>query len=276
MLAQEGEPEVLLPEQSAAKAKQIIQLGIEALGGSAYLGVKDITITGQLSFFGHSGELNGYGKFIDYAIPPGKDRQENLPKRNIIEVYNGDKGWTLDRGGVSEAAASSVSQNVADQKIDIDNILRRRIHEPDMIFRYDGPDVVELKQADWVELVDSDNRTIRIAFAQSTHLPIKKEVELRDPQTQRRTSEKEYYSNYHPIQGVQTPFQIARERNDIKIYQVFFDSVQYNTGISDQIFTRQSLEDRWQQVDKKHKKQKDQKPKTSPTDSDDSSQPQKN
>ncbi|MGB6980272.1 MAG: hypothetical protein WBD66_13790, partial [Candidatus Acidiferrales bacterium] len=121
MLAQEGEPEVLLPEQSAAKAKQIIQLGIEALGGSAYLGVKDITITGQLSFFGQSGELNGYQKIIDYAIPPGKERQENLPKRNIIDVYNGDKGWTLDRGGVSEAAASSVSQNVADQKIDIDN-----------------------------------------------------------------------------------------------------------------------------------------------------------
>jgi len=106
------EAEVMMPAQSAAKAKELLQQAIEALGGTLYLNVRDLTCTGRLSQFGHSGELNGFGHFIDYAVPvpPFKDRQENLPKRNIIEVYNGDKGWDLDRGGVSEARTSDLAR----------------------------------------------------------------------------------------------------------------------------------------------------------------------
>ena len=94
-----------------------------------------------------------------------------------------------------------------------------------MIFRYAGPDVVDLKEADWIELIDNENRTIRIAFARSTHLPIRKTVDTRDPATQLKSQEIEYYSLYHPIDGIQTPFQITRERNGIKIYQVFLRQV---------------------------------------------------
>ena len=49
-----------------------------------------------------------------------------------------------------------------------------RWKEPNTILRYLGPDVVDLKESDWIEFVDSDNRSIRIAFAKFTHLPIRK------------------------------------------------------------------------------------------------------
>ena len=249
-----AQDEVLMPEQSAAKAKGLIQQAVDALGGPAYLNVHDITCTGQLSQFGHSGDLNGFAKFIDYEQPPLKDRQENMPKRNLINVFNGDKGWVLDRGGVSEAATSDVARFEEDVKIDIDNILRHRVHEPNMIFRYSGPDVVDLKEADWIEIVDNENRTIRIAFARSTHLPIRKTVDIRDPATQLKSQEIEYYSLYHPIDGVQTAFQITRERNGYKVYQVFFDKCQYNTSVPDSLFTKESLDDRWDKIGKKDKK----------------------
>ncbi|MGB0035679.1 MAG: hypothetical protein WBP79_09415 [Candidatus Acidiferrales bacterium] len=249
--AQEQETTVLMPEQSAAKAKQLLQQAIEALGGKAYLGVRDVTCKGRLSQFGHSGALSGFETFEDYAIPPDKDRNENLPKRNLIEVFNGDKGWVLDRGGVSDAPADTLAQVREDTKKDIDNILRNRMKEPGMIFRYAGTDVVDLKEVDWVELVDNDNRTIRIALAKATHLPIRKTVITRDPNTRLRSEEIEYYSNYHPIDGVMTPFQITRERNGMKVYQVFFDKCDYNTNISDSLFTRESLDERWQKVGKK-------------------------
>jgi len=252
-----AQDEVLMPDQSAAKAKQIIQQGIDALGGQAYLNVHDITYTGQLSAFGHSGDLNGFEKFIDYEQPPFKERQENLPKRNIIEVNNRDKGWVLDRGGVSEAATSDVARFQENIQIDIYNIFRNRIHEPNMIFRYAGGDVVDLKEADWIELVDSENRTIRIAFARSTHLPIRKTVDIRDPSTQLKSQEIEYYSLYHPIDGIQTAFQITRERNGFKVYQVFFDKIQYNTNVPDSLFTKESLDERWDKIGKKDKKKQD-------------------
>jgi hypothetical protein len=249
------ESEVMMPAQSAAKAKELLQQAIEALGGTVYLNVHDVTCTGRLSQFGHSGELNGFEHFIDYTVPvpPFKDRQENLPKRNIIEVYNGDKGWDLDRGGVSEARTSDLARYKEDMKKDIDNILRHRIHEPDMVFRYGGPDVVDLHEADWVELVDSENRTIRIAISRSSHLPVRKVVDTRDANTRMRAEEIEYYSNYHAFSGIETPFQITRERNGIKIYQVFFDKCDYNTNLSDSIFSKESLDERFAKVGKKSK-----------------------
>lgn len=251
------ESEALMPDQSTAKAKQLLEQAIDALGGSTYLNVRDVTCTGKLSQFGHSGDLNGFEKFVDYTEPPSKDRQENLPKRNIISVFNGDKGWVLDRGGVSDAPQTELAKFKEDVQKDIDNILRHRIHEQGMILRFGGPDVVDLKEADWVELVDSENRTIRIAFVRSTHLPIRKVVQSRDANTQLKSEETEYYSLYHPLDGVQTPFQITRERNGIKIYQVFFDKCEYNTHISDSLFTKESLDQRWSQVGKKHKDKND-------------------
>ena len=247
-------PQDMMPAESAAKAKEILQQAIQALGGTAYLNLRDATCEGRLSQFGHAGELNGFEKFVDYTIPPFKDRTENLPKRNIITVMNGDKGWTLDRGGVSDASGADIAHFEEDTKKDIDYILRSRLKEPNMIFRYAGPDIVDLKQVDWVELVDSDNRTIRIAISQSTHLPVRKIVDTRDANTRMKTDEVEYYSNYQPLNGVQTPFQITRERNHIKIYQVFFDKCEYNTNLSDSLFTKQSLDERWEKVGKSARK----------------------
>ena len=260
--ARAQQAEDMMPAESAAKAKALIQQMIAALGGPAYLNVHDTTCTGHLGDFGHSGDLDGFEHFIDYTQPPFKDRQENLPKRNIIAVFNGDKGWTLDRGGVSEAAASDVARFQEDTKIDLDNLLRHRIHEKGMEFRYGGQDIVELKEVDWVELVDSDNRTIRIAIARDTHLPIEKVVEIRDPRTQLKSNETEYYSLYHPIDGVETPFQITRDRNGTKVFQVFFDKCQYNTGLSDALFTKESLDERWAKVGKKQKKHHESKSKS--------------
>lgn len=247
---------VLMPEQSAAKAKQVLQQAIDALGGNAYLNVRDVSCTGRLSQFGHSGDLDGFETFVDYAEPPNRDRTENLPQRNIVQVYDGDKGWTMDRGGVSPAAAADLARFQEDIQIDTDNILRHRIHEPDMIFRYGGMDVVDLHEVEWVEIVDSQDRSIRIAFTTADHLPVRKVVETRDSRSRTKTQQVEYFSNYHPVSGIQTPFQVTRERNNIKIYQVFFEKCDYNTGMSDSLFTKESLDDRFAKIGSKKEKNK--------------------
>jgi hypothetical protein len=264
--------DVLMPDQSAAKAKQIMKDAVAALGGAAYMNVRDVTCTGHLGQFDHSGELTGYEKFIDYAMPPLKDRTENLPQRNEIDVFNGDAGWNLDRGGVSAEPAGQVAQFQEDSKKDLDNILRHRVDEPEMVIRYTGQDIVDLKQVDWVQLIDSDNRTIRIAFDRSSHLPLRKTVESRDPKTRLTTHEAEYYSLYFLVAGVQTPKQITRERNNMKVFQVFYDECNYNTGLQESLFTKQSLDDRWAKMPNKDKyrdkKKKNDKSKDKDDDSD--------
>ena len=146
-------------------------------------------------------DLNGFGKEIEYVIPPDKERDENMPKRNIITVYNGDKGWQLDRGGVSPASMTEVAVYTEYVKKDMDNFLRHRIHEQNMIFRYAGIDIVDYNEAEWVEFVDADNRTFQLAVATGTNLPVRWVVDTRDANTRSRSEETTYYSNYHPIPG---------------------------------------------------------------------------
>lgn len=245
--------QVLLPEQSTAKAKEIVQQAINALGGEAFLTVHDVTCTGNLSQFDHAGQLSGFEKFIDYSIPPSKDRTENLPQRNEIDVFNGDQGWNLDRGGVSPEPASLIAQHQDDVAKSLNNILRHRINEPDIDISYAGQDIVDLKQVEWVQLIDPQDRTIRIAFDRATHLPVQKVVESRDPRLHMKTTEVEYYSLYYDSDGVKTPKQISRERNSMKVYQVFFDKCQYNTGLEDSLFTKQSLDERWEKLPNKYR-----------------------
>lgn len=251
--------QVLMPEQSAAKAKELIQGMIQALGGTAYLSAKDETCAGRAAQFGHSGALNDYDVFEEFSKFPDKDREEFSKKHNIVQVFNGNQGWELDRGGVTDAPPDSIADNQRETELDLDHILRNRLNEPGMIFRYDGPDTVDLQEAEWVELDDSQGREIRIAIAKLTHLPLRKEVAMRDPQTHMRAEEVDYYSNFHPVDGIQIPFQVTHIRNGLKVYQVFYQNCKFNTGLDDSMFTKESLDQRWAQVGKKGKKSKESK-----------------
>ena len=79
----------------------------------------------------------------------------------------------------------------------------------------------------------------------------------RPEDAQTKSEEIEYYSNYHPLEGIQTPFQITRERNGIKIFQAFFDKCEYNTRLPNSLFTRESLEERWDKIGSKKEKEKE-------------------
>ena len=99
----------LMPAASAAKAKEILQQAIDGLGGAAYLNVHNSDCTGRLAQFQHSGALGGYTQFHSYHEMPDKSRMEYDPKGKIVDLYAGEKGWSLDRGGVSELPASAIA-----------------------------------------------------------------------------------------------------------------------------------------------------------------------
>jgi outer membrane lipoprotein-sorting protein len=247
-------PETMLPEQSSAKAKQLIQQTVAALGGPAFLGVRDVDCTGRLSFFGRTNEVTGYDYFRDLWKFPDKNRTEYSKKAEIIEVYNGNQAWTLDKGGVTEKPAADAEEFQEGLKRDPIELLRTRLNEEGMTFRYGGSEIVDLKQVDWVEIVDRERRTFRLALDRATHLPIRSEVFVRNVETRERTELVKYYSNYHAQQGVLTPFQEAHARDGRRIYQVFYNGCAYNTGLSEDLFTRASLEKHYAEFGKKKKK----------------------
>lgn len=243
-------PSVMMPEQSAAKARELIQQAIQALGGDAFLQVRDSTCTGRLSSFGSQGDLNGYQQIWDFYILPEKNRTEYGKKRNIIEIYNGEQGWTLDRGGVEDMPVIQAQGNMENVSKNINHLFRKRLNEEGLVFRYGGTDIVDLKPMDWVEITDRQRKTTRIAFDRVNGLPARAVFITRDPETRERYEEVEFYSNYHAVAGVQTPLQVARLRNGRKVYQVFWESCQYNTGLPEEMFTRPGLEQTWLTLNK--------------------------
>jgi outer membrane lipoprotein-sorting protein len=250
-------PETLMPEASAAKAKQILQELINALGGAAYLEIKESDCEGRLARFGHNGELTGYTNFKVYWHYPDKNRTDYSKKGVIINLYNGDKGWTLDRGGVTELPAPEVADFQEQAKRDINNLLRLRLKEPGMTFRFGGTDIVDLKTVDWVEIVDSEQRNFRLAVDRSSHLLVRSIVTIQDETRQDRSVVTNIYTNFQLMEGAYTPLQITSDRDGHRINQVFFTFCKYNPGFPGDFFTKAALEKRFSEVgSKKYKEER--------------------
>jgi hypothetical protein len=246
-------PDDLMPAASAAKAKAILQQAIDGLGGAAYLNVHNSDCTGRLAQFQHSGEIGGYIAGREYREMPDKFRMEYDPKAIIVNIYAGDKGWSLDRSGVSELPAEDIADYQEQLRMQMGNVLRNRLNDSGLFFRYGGRDVVDLKEADWVEIGDQ-GRTLRIAVGRNDHLPIRSVLMARDPKTGEKTERSTYYTTYHPIDGIQTAFRESRFLNGRQVYQVFWESCAYNVDLPANFFARASLDDRFGQERGKKKK----------------------
>ena len=250
-------PDNMMPEERAAKGKQVLDQLITALGGPTYLDIRESNCEGRLAQFGHSGELTGYTPFKVYWRFPDKNRTDFSKKGVIVNVYNGDRGWTLDRGGVSELSNAAVADFQEQAKRDINNLLRVRRKEPGMTIRFGGTDIVDLKTVDWVEITDTEQRDFRLAVDRSTHFLVRSVVTLTDDTSPDRSVETHIYTNYQLMDGVQTPLQITLDRNGRRVNQVFFQSCKYNPGFSEDFFTKAALDKRFSEVgSKKYKDEK--------------------
>lgn len=263
--------EVLLPEQSAAKARAILQQVVAKLGGSAYLNVRDTDCSGRLAQLDRNGALSDYTLYRDTWLLPDKDRKEYIVKGehsilgflvmidglNIshggttIMTFNGNQGWLLDKSGVSEQPEDVIQTFNQQLKSNLDNVLRNRLNDRGLEIRYAGSDLIDLKEAEWIEFTDADRRQYRLGLAKSTHLPLRWVVEGRDPKTQERMETTTTYSQFLPVDGVLAPVRFGRNQNGRDLYEIFYDSCKYNGGLSPDLFTRAALEKRSSQTGSK-------------------------
>ena len=254
-------PDSMMPEQSEAKGKQILSDLINALGAAGYTEVRESQCDGRRVLFGHNGEPTGNIGFSDYRRFPDKDRVEYIGKgRNtilqsligldgldfshggiVITLFNGDHGWTFDRSGVNELPATSISDFQEQVKRNIDNLLRLRLKEPGITIRFGGNDTVDLKQVDWVEITDSQERKFRLAVDRATHYLIRSSVTTKDEETQQYNEDVSIYSIYRLKDSVWTPLQITREHNGRRAVQIFYETCKFNPGFPDELFEKSSL-----------------------------------
>ena len=261
----------MLPDESAAKGRQVVRQVIAALGGQNYLNVRDTQCDGRVAQFGTAGTLLGFTLFRDLWLLPDKNRVEYISKGEhtilgflmgaddllithggaMITIFSGNEGWSLDKSGVSDQPEDLVKNFSEQVKSGMNNVLRRRMNEPGFDVRYGGTDLIDLKEAEWIEFTDSEHREMRLGIDKFTHLPLRWIVATRNPDTRERTEVITSYTQYMLADGVKSPLSIELSRNDRKVTQTFLTNCKYNADLAPQLFTRADLEQHAAEVTKK-------------------------
>jgi hypothetical protein len=261
-------PDMIAPEASEAKAKQILNQLIQGLGGPAYLDMRERQCDGRRAAIGHNGALAGYVQFKDSWEFPDKNRTDYTAHgRNtllgymigvqeldlshgglVITLFSGEHGWTMDRGGVSEMPEDTVAEFQQAVQRSSENLLRLGLKDPDLGFRWGGRDTVDLREVDWVEISDQEQRVYRLAVDRSSHLLVRSVVRVKDENTGQQREDVTIFTNYQPRGGVEVPMQVTRERDGRRIAQVFYDSCQINPPLPADYFTREALVQRFKET----------------------------
>lgn len=225
-----------IAQANARKAKAVLDQAIEALGGSAYLNIQDISQEGR-SYGFHLGQPNSAGAlFWRFYRYPDKDRIELTKKRDVAYVYTGDSGYEITYKGTRKDEPKAVADYLRRRNYALDWVLRHWINEPGVALFYEGQAVANQKNCDQVTIMNSHNEAVTLYLDLDTHLPVKKSFSWRDPTDKERNIEDETYDAYRDQQGIMTPYTITRYFNGDMSNQRFLTSVTYNKNLSDSLF----------------------------------------
>ena len=239
---------------NARKARAVLDKSVEALGGQAYLTYENRVEEGRYYPLYH-GRTNStgipYRYYVDY---PDKDRFEVIHtkdvfllfgqvsdvkvmnKSDIVLIHNGDKGYETTYKGTA-----------AQDKVDLENYLRRRRHSLEWVFRkwiqdpnvalfYEGAAVVDGKETEGVTLLNSQNDSVSVYLDLNTHYPIKISYSWRDPKDRQKNVEDEVFDGYKLVQGIWTAHSITRYYNGESSQQRFINVASYNLKLPDSMF----------------------------------------
>jgi hypothetical protein len=230
--------------QDGGSVPKLFQEAIQAMGGDAFMNVTDMVAEGQYFMFDLHGESSSPTKYAENAKFPDKNRFElgNKKKDLDITVYNLEKkeGWILEgQKPVREANPEEMKRFKDSVKHSIDNIFRFRYKDPQNKLFYlgpgDGPDMM----LEAVKLIDPENDEVTLYFDRMSKLPAKAEFQrITNKGVHQRIVDE--FSQWHMIQGVNTPMRIDRQINGRRAFQQFILKIAYNNTLKDSFFSKPS------------------------------------
>jgi hypothetical protein len=222
--------------QNAAKAKDIIEEGIQALGGQSYLTIRDRETQGRGYGF-HSGRPTGSGGvFWGFSEFPDKERVELTKERDIAELYVGNKAWEITYKGAHAIEPKDLDDYLRRRRFSLDTVLRTWVNDPGVVLLFEGSAIAAQHPALRVTLINLQNESVTLYFDVDTHLPVKKTFEWRDPVDRQKNLEEEVYENYRSVSGIMAPYNVTRYFNGDMANQRFLNSVTINQGLDPAMF----------------------------------------
>ncbi len=224
--------------QSNEKIKTVLDRALEAMGGPAFLQVKDYSAVGR--FYALKEDVEGWAEFSDQTRLPGKTRQQTGKKGDAeVTLYDLDagKGWFVYGGTeIKPAKPEQMERFKKGARRDYNNLFRSRLQETGFSIHYYGSDILDGRRpVQILEMIDAENDTILAYFDDNTGLPFRLEYQDTLPNGRRVRVWDEFY-NWHVIEGVNTPMRQDRLHNGQPASQVFLTGIRYNVGLADSLF----------------------------------------
>ena len=220
-------------DKNAAKARAALDAMVKALGGDAWLNMKNMERQGHIAAFYHGNPELGTTLFWEYHEWPDRDRLEYTKHRDVMQFYIGRKGIEITYRGAKALPQEQVDDFLRRRDHSIETAVKVWMKDPKTIFLFEGQRMAERHLADQVTLISAENESITIQMDAQTHLPLTRSFQWRDPVYKDKNTDVEEYADYHEVQGFQTAFSITRLRNEDTTRQVYVDKVVYNQDLPD-------------------------------------------
>ncbi|MGA7461943.1 MAG: hypothetical protein WBW69_17065 [Candidatus Korobacteraceae bacterium] len=223
-------------DPSVQKSFQILNQMIRALGGDAWLNVRDMQSEGRTYGFYH-GQPNSTGLvFWRFWEWPDKERIELTKQRDVVELFTGDKGYEITYKGTATQDPKEMQDYLRRRDHSLEWVVRNWLPAAGTMILYSGTALVERNLADQITVLNASNDSVTLSIDGTSRLPVKISYSWRDPSDRQFDEESTVFSNYKPVQGVQTPYSTVRYRDGDMTSQRFMTSFTYNTGLAPTLF----------------------------------------
>jgi len=236
LLAMPGAAQAQSGDEDAAKnakqARSALDAMVQALGGPAWLNMKNQMRQGHIAAFFHGNPDMGTTDYWEFHQWPDHDRIELTKHRDVVEFYLGREGWEVTYRGKKAIPQDMVDDYLRRRDHSIETVVKVWLKDPKTILVYEGQHLAERHLAEQVTLISADNEAVTILMDVQTHLPLRRSFQWRDPLYKDKNTDAEEYDDYHVVDGFPTPFSISRFKNDDMIRQYYVVHAAYNQALT--------------------------------------------
>jgi hypothetical protein len=230
--------------KNAMQARAVLDVMVQALGGEAWLRMKNQMRQGNFAIFYHGKPDAGTTEYWEYHAWPDQDRIEYTKHRDVVQFYIGRMGSEVTYKGKAPLPQEQVDDYMRRRDHSIETVVKVWLSDPKTILIYDGQRMAERHLADQVTLISAENDAVTILTDVQTHLPLKRTFEWRDPVYKDKNVDAEEYDDYHTIEGIPTAFTITRFKNDDMTRQYFLVHASYNLELPADFWSVEAAERR--------------------------------
>lgn len=217
--------------KNAQQAREALEKMVQALGGQAWLNMKNQELHGHIAAFFHGQPDLGTTEFIELHQWPDRDRYEYTKHRDVVGFYIGREGWEVTYRGKHPLPQDQVDDFLRRRDHSIETVIKTWLPDPKTILVYEGQHMAERHLCEQVTLISAQNEAVTILMGLQTHLPMRRTFQWRDPLYKDKNTDAEEYDDYHVMDGLPTPLNISRFKNDEMVRQQYIDRARYNVDL---------------------------------------------